>query len=212
MVPAAAAPRQCRFCLEPTNTAADPLIEPCPCRGSVQFVHMGCLRRWAAQNPAANAKVCSICGDAFYDWVFPPFEIVPELGPREEWLLRHLGSIGWLSQQLFLFEMWTRHGRAELSHEIIAANTAGSIILYHIFLLVVLLHYVQVKSIGRYVRLARQGTLPTMLLVHVTLLFSMAENRTFIVTAPIYYLSNCYWSEHIRILRSVNRGLIARGN
>lgn len=37
----------CRICLlEGTGSDEDPLIEACLCRGSIQFVHLGCLRYW----------------------------------------------------------------------------------------------------------------------------------------------------------------------
>ena len=37
----------CRICLlEGNGRDEDPLIEACSCRGSIQYVHMGCLRYW----------------------------------------------------------------------------------------------------------------------------------------------------------------------
>ena len=43
----------CRICLlEGSGSDADPLIEACSCRGSIQFVHLGCLRYWI------NGRLC----------------------------------------------------------------------------------------------------------------------------------------------------------
>jgi hypothetical protein len=39
--------KSCRICLlEGTGQDEDPLIEACSCRGSIQYVHLGCLRYW----------------------------------------------------------------------------------------------------------------------------------------------------------------------
>jgi len=36
----------CRICLLEGDTAEDPLIAPCRCQGSIEHVHLGCLRHW----------------------------------------------------------------------------------------------------------------------------------------------------------------------
>jgi len=37
----------CRICLlEGTEDENDPLIRPCQCKGSIEYVHLGCLRHW----------------------------------------------------------------------------------------------------------------------------------------------------------------------
>lgn len=51
----------CRFCLESKNTKRNPLIEPCECRGSIQYVHAYCLLRWRRIDPARNAQICLLC-------------------------------------------------------------------------------------------------------------------------------------------------------
>ena len=43
----------CRICLlEGSGTDEDPLIQACNCRGSIQYVHLGCLRYWI------NGRLC----------------------------------------------------------------------------------------------------------------------------------------------------------
>jgi len=37
---------QCRICLLEGSSEDDPLITPCECKGSIEFVHLGCLRHW----------------------------------------------------------------------------------------------------------------------------------------------------------------------
>jgi len=36
----------CRICLMEGGGDADPLIAPCVCKGSIEYVHLGCLRHW----------------------------------------------------------------------------------------------------------------------------------------------------------------------
>jgi len=36
----------CRICLLDGSTADDPLVVPCQCKGSIEYVHLGCLRHW----------------------------------------------------------------------------------------------------------------------------------------------------------------------
>jgi len=36
----------CRICLQEGPCEDDPLISPCACKGSVEYIHLGCLRHW----------------------------------------------------------------------------------------------------------------------------------------------------------------------
>lgn len=36
----------CRICLLEGSQEDDPLITPCQCKGSIEYVHLGCLRHW----------------------------------------------------------------------------------------------------------------------------------------------------------------------
>eukprot|EP01105_Mastigella_eilhardi_P025349 TRINITY_DN6887_c0_g1_i2.p1 TRINITY_DN6887_c0_g1~~TRINITY_DN6887_c0_g1_i2.p1 ORF type:complete len:854 (-),score=176.45 TRINITY_DN6887_c0_g1_i2:80-2641(-) len=51
----------CRICRE-AGTREQPLMKPCRCRGSVGFVHEGCLRRWVQGTLSARRHPqCEIC-------------------------------------------------------------------------------------------------------------------------------------------------------
>jgi hypothetical protein len=56
----------CRICRE--GDRLEPLIKPCGCSGSLQYVHRSCLDRWritaAGQNPAFTSH-CEICQSPF---------------------------------------------------------------------------------------------------------------------------------------------------
>jgi hypothetical protein len=55
----------CRFCLDGTKTPGNPLLEPCECKGSIQFVHKLCLIRWRHQNVERNGEVCLLCNTTY---------------------------------------------------------------------------------------------------------------------------------------------------
>jgi len=46
--------KTCRICLFEGSTAEDPLLAPCHCRGSIQHVHLGCLKHWITDRLALS--------------------------------------------------------------------------------------------------------------------------------------------------------------
>lgn len=68
----------CRFCLESNNTRRNPLIDPCECKGSLQFVHERCLLKWRRINPNRNAISCLICLTPYHLKELPVLEQIPE--------------------------------------------------------------------------------------------------------------------------------------
>jgi len=45
----------CRICFSDDTDKDNPLISPCKCSGSMQFVHLKCLRQWLSRNE--NKKI-----------------------------------------------------------------------------------------------------------------------------------------------------------
>ena len=63
----------CKICLCSEGSSANPLISPCKCTGSLQYVHFGCLKEWVHSRveTRSTAKVrsvywtrlkCELCG------------------------------------------------------------------------------------------------------------------------------------------------------
>ena len=48
-MPARAEPQPCKICLADENSSQNPLISPCKCTGSMQYVHLACLKEWLQQ-------------------------------------------------------------------------------------------------------------------------------------------------------------------
>ncbi|XP_078060283.1 uncharacterized protein LOC144486055 [Mustelus asterias] len=56
----------CRICLIPGGTPLNPLLEPCKCVGSLQFVHHDCLKKWLQAKIISGADLttvttCELC-------------------------------------------------------------------------------------------------------------------------------------------------------
>lgn len=68
-----AATKQCRICLMDgvDDPDADPLLAPCLCKGSIQHVHLGCLRYWLQGKLAASTEL----KDNSFNYVPPQCEL-----------------------------------------------------------------------------------------------------------------------------------------
>lgn len=54
----------CRICFENKHDDVDPLISPCECRGSQEWVHKSCLKSWITIRKN-NQKSCPTCKSAY---------------------------------------------------------------------------------------------------------------------------------------------------
>lgn len=61
----------CRICLSDTHTQKNPLVSPCKCTGSVQFLHINCLREWLKTKLDTSANGRS----TVYSWTSPHCEL-----------------------------------------------------------------------------------------------------------------------------------------
>lgn len=59
------ADKPCRICLLEGSTPEDPLVAPCQCKGSIQHVHLGCLRHWVRDRLGlSNGDAAFVVGGA----------------------------------------------------------------------------------------------------------------------------------------------------
>jgi len=79
----------CRICLLEGHTADDPLIRPCECRGTIEYVHLACLRHWirgrldlsesSAGSYFYKPLACELCKTQYATHLARPFH--PEEDP-----------------------------------------------------------------------------------------------------------------------------------
>jgi len=89
--------RPCRICLMEGPGENDPLIKPCQCRGSIQYVHLKCLRYWTKSRLSLGESrlgsyhykplPCELCKATFptymvdYDGARSPLMELPKTRP-----------------------------------------------------------------------------------------------------------------------------------
>ena len=81
--------RQCRYCLEETDLRTNPLIRPCKCKGSSQYVHRTCIQLW--RNTTSVQKFVSHCQVCLTPYSLPSLERIPAL--IEDWRFKILFKI-----------------------------------------------------------------------------------------------------------------------
>lgn len=73
----------CRFCLFGQEEKHNPLLSPCQCRGSVQWVHRICLQKWIIMSESlTNCQLCKV------DYQIPrsmKLEIIPRPADDGAW-------------------------------------------------------------------------------------------------------------------------------
>jgi len=53
--------KQCRICLDGPDETLGRLIRPCLCKGSMTYVHVGCLKRWRESSASRHFFACPVC-------------------------------------------------------------------------------------------------------------------------------------------------------
>jgi hypothetical protein len=76
----------CRFCWQPATIDANPLISPCECRGSVQYVHLECMKRWRQITPYEDfVQRCQLCLTTIHMPTYYPLETIPDIQYDSAW-------------------------------------------------------------------------------------------------------------------------------
>ena len=81
----------CRFCLSTKNDSLNPLISPCQCKGSMEFVHLRCLNRWREIDVLRNGRLCLLCLTKYTDCI--EFEIIPKTDSLTHYILSYPGLL-----------------------------------------------------------------------------------------------------------------------
>ena len=69
----------CRLCFDSEQTPDNPLISPCKCRGSIEYIHKNCTINWIARaHNSQNGKLfylkCSSCTETIFCEIITPIE------------------------------------------------------------------------------------------------------------------------------------------
>ena len=81
----------CRFCLGTNQSQKNPLISPCQCKGSMEFVHFKCLNRWRHVDIGRNGLTCSLCMTNYTLPRLHEYEIAPVPNTCSLYILHYPG-------------------------------------------------------------------------------------------------------------------------
>ena len=150
--------KQCRFCLTSEDGNANPLIAPCNCRGSQEFVHVECIRKWRAYTTESKHKrTCHVCNTDWlilYRW---PMETIPTYTGNtlleKPWFISLFGNYVYFQMLLYLSE-----SSPEVPREVHVANYAYS-------------------QNGYYLYYSIYGTITGLYFIHYLYLFKDVKNK-----------------------------------
>ena len=185
--------RQCRFCLDDQETPDNAMIEPCACRGSVQYVHRMCLRRWA-QMDEANSFRCSICATLFTVDILPKKELLPTDKTISIFILDHTMVAGTALQYVLMC--------TSIYRPLDSTRTAHALFQLVILACFIKNHYVQNTELYRQ-RMLR-GYFPYIAVLYLYILQQLVIQKDTVQCFFINLVANFFWREHIRVLNEMN--------
>jgi hypothetical protein len=89
----------CRFCFESEGT----LISPCPCKGSVQFIHLECQQRSYFINRSLE---CSICKKPYTNVQKACIETIPNIDFCAEMMFIYINFIFFIHLMPLMFKIF----------------------------------------------------------------------------------------------------------
>ena len=185
---------QCRFCLDTEVTPYDLFIQPCDCRGSAQYVHRSCLKRWIRVSP--DPQICPVCNESYIEQIVG-YESIPP-STTLTMVLNHTVFCGFLTHYgVILVNLHSNDSRLFFMKFI---HT-----LFQLFYITTFVRNFQVHCVNNYLNRIVVTYVPVCLFMYSYYLYRiMLHNdiiQCFLITIPM----NALWSEHIRVLGQMNQ-------
>lgn len=190
----------CRFCLDTARAPENPLLDPCECRGSIQFVHKQCLVRWRRQNIERNGEMCLLCNTGYTVPLVTDLERIPE----KQFFYIYLDNP--LLSNMLIHYLWVLVG---LFSELVPAykymgNYSTFQVCNHTLLVSLLFQRTRVQNWQRYIQTWSMEYRWLIFIVHGIVLSS----GLFGSADLSYCVSNCilqvYWKIHLDVLEKIN--------
>lgn len=194
----------CRFCLASKITQANPLISPCNCKGSLEFVHLKCLNRWRQMDVTRNSRTCFLCLTNYRLLQPFQFEQIPENQTMWLYCLNYPGLL--LLAYNYIYAIAMASNRSYTDYIFLRDLYVASHYVFH--LTYIGLFWTEWRVINREFYWRQLKTIWTPLLLGVHLfLFSSLENDGFLVGPLLSFYMGIYWKLHLGMLRTVNAEL-----
>jgi E3 ubiquitin-protein ligase DOA10 len=187
--------KQCRFCLESETNSTDEMIEPCACRGSVQYVHQLCLTKWARMDPENNATNCSICKFPFTIHLVIHREVIPVTKTASLFVVDQT-----LVASMIFHTAFAASCRVPLSVENFKQGQMWFALLYTYCYTI----NISVRNTQVYRRSFLTSYFPLLMVTYVYLSYRLMYHNDLGYSAAVNISMNLLWREHLRILRLIN--------
>ena len=191
----------CRFCLSTKNSIKNPLISPCNCKGSLEFVHLKCLNRWRRMDVQRNGRRCSIC---LTNYVFlPPFllETIPTINSIFLYYLNYPGLV--LLGYNYMYAFALSSNKSQMNHIFLEQFYILSQYVFHFLYFFILITEWNVINKDIYWRQLKNLLTPLILSFHIFLMM-LVQNDLYILGPFVSFYMGIYWKVHIRLLENIN--------
>lgn len=194
----------CRFCLANKQTGKNPLISPCNCKGSLEFVHLKCLNRWRRMDILRNGRTCSLC-QTHYDFL-PPFimETIPQNNTIFLYYLNYPGLV--LVTYNYIYAVALSSNKSMSDQIFLQAIYMTSQYMFHFVYFFFLFTEWHVVNKGMYWRQLKTIWTPVLIAFHI-FLFSLVQDDMFILAPFVSFYMGIYWKIHLRLLENINTEL-----
>lgn len=202
-------PPECRFCLEPGASPSNPLIEPCPCKGSVRFVHWQCLKRWVKLDPATNGRACTICRLPFEVSVFPGMESTDGIPRWAHFAIYHSSVVNAIISYGILILIYST-SIFDRNGAVWRTSRDGALASQAIYALCVWLYW-RVKDRPTYSQIVLRSRIPGMLAAHAYSLYGILAapaTSDYLGIAIMHLMLKMYWLEHCAAIGKMNERLL----
>jgi hypothetical protein len=191
----------CRFCLQNKQTVKNPLISPCNCKGSLEFVHLKCLNRWRRIDVQRNGRLCLIC---LTNYAFlPPFiqETIPQNNSIFLYYLNYPGLV--LITYNYIYAVALSSNKSLTDQLFLQYFYMFSQYIFH--LLYFFLLFTEWNVMNKHLYWRQLKTFETALIIAFHLfLILLLQNDLFIVAPFVSFYMGLYWRIHIRLLENIN--------
>ena len=197
--------RLCRFCLSKKNYPANPLISPCQCKGSMEFVHFKCLNRWRNVDIERNGRTCSLCLTNYRLPQLHQYELIPGINSCSLYILNYPGLTLSLYHYVFVVIMSSNH--QPRNQIILEVFYTGSQYIYHMLYFGLMAYKWNVRNKRLY--LAQIKTpLPFFFLLFHAWFFFFLEQHPYIIGPILSFYLTIYWKFHVKLLETINELLL----
>jgi len=192
----------CRFCLDSTKAPGNPLIDPCECKGTIQFVHKLCLTRWRHLNVERNGEVCLLCHTEYKIPLNTDLETIPErfivyIYLDNPILSNIMSHYIWFVTRLFY------EGSRSFFYKYDFFQLVN-----HSILLVLMFQRYKVRNLSRYIQKWCMDYRWMLFVFHCVILSSRLFGSPGLSLCISNFMMQVYWRTHIEVLEEMNQEVL----